>query len=74
MDWTLGHDLARWPHPQLDAFDAERGLPLAAHARRPASATRAPAGPSAGAIAGAKPVFDPHDGVPPFWALTAAPA
>jgi len=66
LDWTLEHDLARWPHPQIGPFDPDRGLPLAAHAG--ALGLRAPADPAA--VAATKPLFDPHDGIPPFWALT----
>ncbi len=65
LDWTLGHDLARWPHRQIEPFDPERGLPLAAHAAENGILDVA-AGTDP---ARAKPVFDPHDGVPPFWAL-----
>jgi hypothetical protein len=68
LDWTLGHDLARWPHAQIGAFDPDRGLPLAAHAG--ALGLRPPADPAA--VAAMKPLFDPHDGIPPFWALTDA--
>jgi hypothetical protein len=66
LDWTLGHDLARWPHAQIGPFDPERGLPLAAHAG--ALGLRPATDPAT--LAAAKPVFDPHDGIPPFWALT----
>jgi hypothetical protein len=68
LDWTLGHDLARWPHAQIGAFDPDRGLPLAAHAG--ALGLRPPADPAA--VAAMRPLFDPHDGIPPFWALTDA--
>jgi hypothetical protein len=70
LDWTLGHDLARWPHPQIGPFDPDRGLPLAAHAG--ALGLRPPADPAA--VAAMRPLFDPHDGIPPFWALAAADA
>jgi hypothetical protein len=68
LDWTLGHDLARWPHPQIGPFDPDRGLPLAAHAG--ALGLRPAVDPAA--VAAAKALFDPHDGIPPFWALTDA--
>lgn len=63
VDWALAQDLAAWPYPQLDPFDADRALPLALHAAALGLPVAAPA------AEGAKPVFDPHDGVPPFWAL-----
>lgn len=66
VDWALAQDLAAWPYPQLDPFDAERAVPLAAQAA-------ALGLPVAAAPGTAKPVFDPHDGVPPFWPLTAPP-
>lgn len=66
LDWTLAQDLAAWPYPQLDPFDAGRAAPLALHA--------AALGLPAAAGKEAKPVFDPHDGIPPFWALCVAPA
>jgi hypothetical protein len=69
VDWTLAQDATRWPFRQIDAFDPDRGLPLAAHAAEngiPGAAAWAAAGPDP---ALAKPVFDPHDGAPPFWAL-----
>ncbi len=70
VGWALAQDLAAWPFPQLDPFDAGRAVPLARHAADlglplPAPGTRP---------ATAGPVFDPHDGVPPFWPLAAAPA
>jgi hypothetical protein len=69
VGWTLAQDAARWPFRQIDAFDPDRRLPLAAHAAEngiPGAAAVAAAGPDP---ALAKPVFDPHDGAPPFWAL-----
>jgi hypothetical protein len=69
VGWVLGHDLAAWPYRQIAPFDAERGLPLAAHARETGLL---PAGTPAQAGTG-KPRFDPHDGVPPYWQLTGAP-
>jgi hypothetical protein len=67
LDWALSQNLAAWPYPQLDPFDAARALPLALHA----ADLGLPVAPPD--IAGARPAFAPHDGVPPFWALCAAP-
>ena len=64
LDWTLAQDATAWPHRQIGPFDPERVLPLAAHA--------AEAGFAAARPAEGKPRFDPHDGIPPYWALTAA--
>jgi hypothetical protein len=63
--WTLGQDATAWPHKQIGPFDPERALPLAAHARE--------TGFAAGAAGSGKPRFDPHDGIPPWWELTATP-
>lgn len=66
VGWVLDQNLAAWPYRQINAFDADRGLPLAVHAREtgllPVGA-RIPTGT-------AKPRFDPHDGIPPYWELT----
>jgi len=72
--WVLDHDLARWPHRQVGDFDPGRGLPLAAHALEVGIADL---GRDTAALRGQrfradKPVFTPHDGVPPYWALTGA--
>ncbi len=71
VGWALAQDVAAWPWPQIDPFDAARAAPLAAHAADLGlpvpDATLAAAG-------AAKPVFDPHDGVPPFWPLALTPA
>lgn len=67
VGWALGQDLASWPWPQLDPFDAERAAPLARHAADLGLSIPPLPHPAA------KPVFDPHDGVPPFWALALAP-
>jgi hypothetical protein len=67
LDWTLGQDLARWPHPQIEPFDPARALPLAAHAAE--LGLRDPAA-FAAALEAAPPCLDPHDGAPPFWRLT----
>jgi hypothetical protein len=64
--WTLDQNLAAWPYRQITPFDADRGLPLALHAREtgfPPDGTAVPAGAG-------KPRFDPHTGNPPYWALT----
>lgn len=65
VGWALGQDLAAWPFPQLDPFDADRAAPLALHAA--ALGIAAPPRPAA------PPVFDPHDGIPPFWELAVGP-
>lgn len=70
VGWALGQDLAAWPWPQIDPFDAERAAPLALHAAALGLPAAPPAIPAPGSV---KPVFDPHDGVPPFWELAVGP-
>lgn len=72
LEWTFAHDLAAWPHRQIAPFDPARGLPLAAHARETGLVGAAAPPPPPGGFAAARPVFDPHDGPPPWWALTSA--
>lgn len=72
LAWTFAQDLARWPHLQIEPFDPDRGLPLAAHACEAGLIAPAALPPGLrGPYAAARPVFDPHDGPPPWWALTA---
>jgi hypothetical protein len=66
ITWTLAQDLTAWPHRQIEPFDASRGGPLAAHAVEAGLMDDAP-------LPAGKPRFDPHDGIPPYWALTRAP-
>lgn len=63
VDWALKQDIAHWPYTQIDAFDTQRAMPLAVHA----AALGLPVAQQA--AKGVKPVFHPHDGIPPFWAL-----
>jgi hypothetical protein len=75
--WALGQDLAAWPWRQIEPFDAGRALPFAAHAREIGLLAEAELPPAfRGRDFGAEtPRFSPHDGAPPWWALTAgAPA
>lgn len=67
MDWLLAHAGQPWPYLQIDEFDPDRFLPVAA--------ARRVLGPdSAFGVASAleaKPVFHPHDGIRPWWNLDA---
>ena len=76
--WTLRHDAGAWPFRQIDAFDADRRLPLAAHALEVGAlgvealgAMEAAALPTRRFFED-KPRFSPHDGIAPYWALSAA--
>jgi hypothetical protein len=72
LAWVFAQDLAAWPHPQIGPFDPARGLPLAAHALETGLVAPEALPPAfRGPFAAARPVFDPHDGPPPWWALTA---
>jgi hypothetical protein len=70
--WTFAQNLGCWPHPQITSFEPERGLALAAHTVEAELIDRDNL-PAAfrGPWGSARPVFDPHDGPPPWWALTA---
>jgi hypothetical protein len=71
LDWLLpllsGH---QWPWPQAEPFDRDRRLPLyfcylARFGRPPAGVSPASVPPPAAL----KPLYFPHDGIPPFWML-----
>jgi len=67
--WLLSHMGGPWPYAQLDAFDADRFLPIwfAARAAGVSGLPEMPAG-----ISGpfdVKPLFFPHDGIRPYWNL-----
>lgn len=67
--WLLSHMGQPWPYEQIDAFDADRFLPIwfAARAAGVDGLPDLPAG-----ISGpldVKPVFFPHDGIRPYWNL-----
>ena len=66
--WVLERDMAAWSG---EAFDAERIMPLAAQARENGIL---PEGSGAGGAEPARPVFDPHDGIAPYWPLCAPDA
>ena len=74
--WALGQDLAAWPWRQIEPFDAGRALPLAAHALETGllAAADLPAAFRGRDFAAETPRFSPHDGPPPWWALTSAAA
>ena len=59
--WMLERDRAAWSG---EAFDAERIASLAAHARENGIVL-----PGRHGAMPAKPVFDPHDGIAPYWPL-----
>ncbi|WP_051075152.1 alginate lyase family protein [Thioalkalivibrio sp. ARh3] len=69
MEWLLAHMGKPWPYQQIDEFDDGRFFPIL-HAYQDKFGD-APvdfeAIPMPGAI---KPVFFPHDGIPPFWQFT----
>lgn len=65
--WLLSHMGRPWPHEQTNAFDAERFLPVY-HAYLDHEGVP----PCEGEVRPReeiKPLFDPHDGVRPFWQL-----
>ena len=65
MDWLLFHAGKPWPYVQIDEFDTDRFIPVAA-AR---GVVRGHPGISVESALEAKPVFHPHDGIRPWWNL-----
>lgn len=64
--WLLSHMGKPWPYEQIDAFDADRFLPIWYAASKHMKVTAAP-DLSPCAFYDIKPVFFPHDGIRPFW-------
>ena len=69
--WLLPHMSRPWPYEQIDAFDAERFLPiyyayLDRFGEPPCSARPQERYAT-------KPIFNPHDGIRPFWQLDTGP-
>ncbi len=69
MEWLLQHMGKPWPYQQIDAFDEERFCPilLAYREKYGEPPVDLDATPTANEV---KPVFFPHDGIPPFWQYT----
>ncbi|EAU41191.1 hypothetical protein FP2506_13029 [Fulvimarina pelagi HTCC2506] len=66
-EWLLAHIGKEWPYQQIDAFDTDRLYPIYhAYAERFSAADIEAPLPDATAI---KPIFDPHDGIRPFWQI-----
>lgn len=65
MDWLLTHAGKPWPYLQIDEFDHDRFVPVAA-ARGVLPGHR---GLGVESALEAKPVFHPHDGIRPWWNL-----
>lgn len=69
MGWLLGHMGKPWPYQQIDEFDDDRFYPilLAFQEKYGEPSVELEDWPSPDSI---KPVFFPHDGIPPFWQFT----
>src|SRR5690606_15533422 len=67
MDWLLSHAGMPWPYVQIDEFDAERFIPIAAAK----GVSRGHPRIGVEAALEAKPVVHPHDGIRPWWNLDA---
>lgn len=68
LEWALAHaDAPHWPFEQIEPFDAGRFVPLrhaaAIRAGQPSPLDGLPDGQAV------KPVFHPHDGIKPYWAI-----
>lgn len=69
--WVLAQRQGAWPHEQVEPFDADRYAAIALFADATLSSSLAK--PEDRDVAMAKPLFHPHDGVPPFWSLMVLP-
>ncbi|WP_028492423.1 alginate lyase family protein [Thioalkalivibrio sp. ALE19] len=69
MEWLLQHMGKPWPYQQIDAFDEERFYPIlfAYREKYGEPPVELDAAPTPSEV---KPVFFPHDGIPPFWQYT----
>nr|WP_244270820.1 alginate lyase family protein [Thioalkalivibrio sp. ALJ1] len=69
MEWLLAYMGKPWPYKQIDAFDEARFYPIlfAYQEKYGDPPVELDDLPAPGAI---KPVFFPHDGIPPFWQAT----
>ncbi|WP_181408155.1 FkbM family methyltransferase [Pararhizobium mangrovi] len=65
IQWLLEKDLANWPYQQIDAFDNERGAPIAHFAK--ALGIDVPAAYQNVDTLDYKMLYDPHDGIAPYW-------
>ena len=66
VDWLLRQHGAKWPYRQIEDFDEERYYPLWHHARMLGWEGQQLGGVDLLAV---KPLFHPHDGIMPYWAL-----
>ena len=77
--WILERRTGDWPSDQVGPFDFDRWAPIALMAEDLVPVTcdagRAPPAPTMSDcnLAWAKPMFHPHDGVPPFWPVILPP-
>ena len=67
MDWLLSHAGRPWPYVQIDEFDADRFIPVAAVRGMIPGCP----GIALESALEAKPIFHPHDGIRPWWNLDA---
>jgi hypothetical protein len=70
MDWLLQHmDMGVWPYQQVMPFDRERFLPLFHAYRQRFGAFPLTKGARIKEPHEIKPLFYPHDGIRPYWAV-----
>ena len=67
IEWLMARRYGDWEHKQIAPFDGDRFVPLALAAADLGLA--GPARPEDGALVRERPLFDAHDGIPPFWPL-----
>ena len=69
MKWLLSHMGKPWPYQQIDAFDEQRFFPILFTFREKFGdpGVELDSLPEPERV---KPLFFPHDGIPPFWQFT----
>lgn len=72
MEWLLGHFGKVWPYQQIEPFDTDRFYPIL-FAYREKYGELPAVGAACPEPEEVKPVFFPHDGIPPFWQLGLRP-
>lgn len=64
VHWLVAHQGKEWPYQQIDAFDTDRYYPIKLNELL----VKEQAGGDQQKLE-VKPVFDPHDGIRPFWQI-----
>ena len=71
MEWLLANNPQEWSYSQVEAFDMERLLPIAYWYQKKYGSSGNIASFDFPEASSVKSLFHPHDGIMPFWNLTA---